>query len=58
MNPNTIQQTANQILEAAELDMDRVIELEIEHGKCINFHEYSTKRVWVFNDKYELHIDK
>ena len=55
---SNIQRTANQILVAADTQMDQVIALEAEHGKCLNFKQYSSEDVWIFEDKYQLRIKR
>lgn len=56
MSKSLIQTNADEIVYAAQFDLERVSELESEHGQCINFAKYGKERRWIFEDKYELKI--
>lgn len=58
MANSLIQQAADEIFEAAEIEMDEVIRLEAEHGRCYNFYRLSEDDIWVFEDGYKHHITR
>jgi len=53
-----IQDIALQIIEAAEFEMDDVIRLEAEHGKCYNYRRSLDNDIWVFEDKFEYKVER
>ena len=58
MEKSRIQLAVEEVYEAAETEMDEVISLQPEHGKCYNFFRVGDEDVWVFQDGYRHHIKR
>lgn len=53
-----IQLAVEQVYEAAETEMDEIISLQSEHGKCYNYFRVGDDDIWVFQDGYRHHIKR
>lgn len=58
MDVSMIQKAVQEIYEAAEVEMDEIIALESEHGKCFNFRRFHDTDIWTFEDMYEHRIER
>lgn len=53
-----IQLTAEEIFLAANESMHLVMQEEKIHGKCFNYRREINTDVWIFEDKYELKVQR
>lgn len=53
-----IQRTADNIIMAASQSMNQVYEAERTHGKCFNYRREVNMDVWIFEDRFELKVQR